>query len=89
MPPRRPRRIRRALKSFTREVQSNAREIAANAVEGAPEIGGFTMGVVENDGCGVELLRKAGGAPETQSLSLRPCRDPCKCKVGDKMIVAV
>ena len=47
------------------------------------------MGVVENDGCGVELLREAGGAPETQSLSLRPCRDPCESKVGDKVIVVV
>ena len=28
----------------------SAVEIVVNAVEGAPEIGGFTMGVVENDG---------------------------------------
>ena len=47
------------------------------------------MGVVENDGCGVELLQEAGGAPETQSLSLRPRRYPRESKVGDKVIVVV
>ena len=47
------------------------------------------MGVVQNYGCGVELLRETSGASETQSLSLCPSRDPCKCKVGDKMIVVV
>ena len=38
----------RALKSFTGEVQSDSGESAANAVEGAPEIGGFAVGVVKN-----------------------------------------
>ncbi len=38
------------LKSFASEVQSDSREIAANAVERSPEIGGFAVGVVENDG---------------------------------------
>ena len=47
------------------------------------------MGIVENYGCGVELLREASGAFETQSLSLRTSRDPCESKVGDKVIVVV
>ena len=38
------------LESFAGEVKSDSREIAADAVEGAPEIGGFAVGVVENDG---------------------------------------
>ena len=38
------------LKSFAGEMQSDAGELAANAVEGAPEIGGFAVGVVEDDG---------------------------------------
>ena len=77
------------LKSFASEVKSDSGEIAANAVERSPEIGGFAVGVVENYGCGVELLREASGAFETQSLSLCTSRDPCKCKVGDKVIVVV
>ena len=47
------------------------------------------MGVVENDGCGVELLRKPGGAFEPQSLSLCTSRDLCESRVGDKVIVVV
>ena len=43
-------------------METEAGKVALYAVERAPEIGGFTMGVVENDGCGVELLREAGGA---------------------------
>ena len=34
-------------------------------------------------------MRKPGGAFEAQSLSLCTSRDPCKCKVGDKVIVVV
>ena len=83
------RQICRASKSFASEVKSDSGEIAANAIKRSPEIGGFAVGVVENYGCGVELLRETSGASETQTLSLRPSRDPCKCKVGDKMIVAV
>ena len=75
--------------SFASEVKSDSWEIAANAVERSPEIGGFAVGIVENYGCGIELLRKASGAPETQTLSLRTSRDPCKCKVGNKVIVVV
>ena len=70
-------------------MESDSREIAANAIERSPEIGGFAVGVVENYGCGVELLREASGAPETQTLSLRPSRDPCESEVGDKMIVVI
>ena len=47
------------------------------------------MGIVENYGRGVELLREASGAPETQSLSLRTSRDPCESEIGDKVIVVV
>ena len=83
------RQICRALESFASEVKSDSREIAANAVERSPEIGGFAVGIVENYGCGVELLRETSGASETQSLSLCPSRDPCKCKVGNKVIVVV
>ena len=78
-----------AIKSFAGEVKSDSREIAANAVECAPEIGGFAVGVVENYGCGVELLREASGASETQTLSLRPSRNPCESEIGDKVIVIV
>ena len=70
-------------------MKSDSREIAANAVECSPEIGGFAVGVMQNYGCGVELLRETSGASETQSLSLCPSRDPCKCKVGNKVIVVV
>jgi hypothetical protein len=31
-------------------VETEAGKVALYAVEGAPEIGGFSMGVVENDG---------------------------------------
>ena len=47
------------------------------------------MGVVQNDGGGVQLLRKADGASETQPLSLCPCGNPRERKVGDKMVVVV
>ena len=83
------RRIRRALKSFTREVQSNAREIAANAVECAPEIGGEGMGVMQDDRRDVEPLREVSTATKTNARPFRPCRDPCESKVGDKVIVVV
>ena len=75
--------------SFAGEVEAKTRKIAANAVESAPKIGGFAVGVVENDGCGIELLRETSGAFETQSFSLRTSRDPCESKVGDKVIVVV
>ncbi len=83
------RQICRASKSFASEVKSDSGEIAANAIKRSPEIGGFAVGVVENYGCGVELLRETSGASETQTLSLRPSRDPCESKVGDKVIVVV
>ena len=70
-------------------MKSDSREIAANAIERSPEIGGFAVGVVENYGCGIELLRETSGAFETQSFSLRTSRDPCESKVGDKVIVVV
>ena len=79
----------RKLKSFASEVKSDSREIAANAIERSPEIGGFAVGIVENYGCGVELLREASGASETQTLSLRPSRNPCESEIGDKVIVVV
>ena len=70
-------------------MKSDSREIAANAIERSPEIGGFAVGIVENYGCGVELLLEARGTPETQTLSLRPSRDPCESEIGDKVIVIV
>ena len=70
-------------------MKSDSREIAANAIERSPEIGGFAVGIVENYGCGIELLRETSGAFETQSFSLRTSRDPCESKVGDKVIVVV
>ena len=47
------------------------------------------MRVVENDGGGIKLLRKANGTSKTQTLSFCPCGDPRKRKVGDKMVVVV
>ena len=47
------------------------------------------MGIVENYGCGIELLRETSGAFETQSFSLCTSRDPCESEIGDKMIVVV
>jgi hypothetical protein len=44
------RQICRASKSFASEVKSDSREIAANAVERAPEIRGLVVGVVQDDG---------------------------------------
>ena len=70
-------------------MKSDSREIAANAIECSPEIGGFAVGIVENYGRGVELLREASGASETQTLSLRPSRNPCESEIGDKVIVVV
>ena len=43
-------------------MKSDSREIAAKAIERSPEIGGFAVGIVENYGCGIELLRKPSGA---------------------------
>jgi len=39
-----------ALKPFAGEVQPEVRKIATNTIEYAPKIGGFAVGVVENDG---------------------------------------
>ena len=44
------RQICRASKSFASEVKSDSGESAANAVEGAPEIRGLVVGVVQDDG---------------------------------------
>ena len=47
------------------------------------------MRIMENDGGGVELLRKVDAALETQPFALRTCRNPRERHIGDEMVVVV
>ena len=79
----------RPLQPFASEVETEAGKVALYAVECAPEIGGEGMGVMQDDRRDVEPLREVSTATKTNARPFRPCRDPCKCKVGDKVIVVV
>jgi len=77
------------LESLAGEVNSKARENAANTVECAPKIGRFAMRVVQNDGRGIELLRESDAALEAQPFALRARRNPREREVGYEMVVVV
>ena len=70
-------------------MEPEPRKIAADAVECAPEIGGFAVRVMQHYSGGVYLLRKANAAPEAQAFALRPCGNPLERKVGYKVVVVV
>jgi hypothetical protein len=70
-------------------MKSNPGKIAADAIEGAPEVRRLVMRIVQDNRRGVESLLYVRTAFQAQTLSLCPSHDPCKCEIGDKVVVVV
>ena len=70
-------------------MEAEAGDVAADAVERAPEIRDESMGVMEDHGGRVEPLRYVRAALQAQPALLRASRHPRKRKVGHQVVVVV
>ena len=63
-------------------METNLRQSAADMVECAPKIGGLAVGVMENNGRGIQFLREPDAALEAQPFALLAGRNPRERNMG-------